>query len=79
MSRPIRASAVVCTLDRGPEIALTIESLVRQDLPAGDYEILIVDNGSNPENAEILRAQAGGHERPVRPPNRCRINKQESP
>ena len=47
-------------------MALTIDSLVQQDLPRDEYEILIVDNGSSPENAEILRSQTGAYDRPIR-------------
>lgn len=51
-------SAIVCTLDRGPEIERTIHSLLTQDLSRPRYEVLIIDNGSNPENAAILHRLA---------------------
>jgi GT2 family glycosyltransferase len=66
VEEPIRASVIVCTLDRGPEIAWTVDSLVAQDVPAGSYEILLVDNASRPENAALLREQAVAHEGLVR-------------
>ncbi len=54
MSEPCKASAVICTLDRGPKIDLTIQSLLAQDLAPETFEIVIIDNGSRPENAKAL-------------------------
>jgi GT2 family glycosyltransferase len=50
----LEASVIVCTLDRGPKITATIESLLQQDAPDGGFEILLVDNGSRAENVSIL-------------------------
>ncbi|MHC5064159.1 MAG: glycosyltransferase family 2 protein [Planctomycetota bacterium] len=47
-------AAIVCTLDRGPAIERTLAALRDQDLPESEYEVLIVDNGSSPENRRIL-------------------------
>lgn len=49
------ASIVVATKDRGPDIKLTIESLVALDYPCERYEVIIVDNMSNPENQKHLQ------------------------
>ena len=58
----IFASAIICTLNRGPKIGATIESLLEQRQPGGgEFEILIVDNGSTAENAGILKQHAGAH------------------
>ncbi|MBK8979171.1 MAG: glycosyltransferase [Planctomycetes bacterium] len=61
--RPVAASAIVCTLDRGPAIGQTIRSLCAQ-APSGDgrpFEVLLVDNGSAPANAALLRALCEEH------------------
>jgi glucosyl-dolichyl phosphate glucuronosyltransferase len=42
----ISISAVVCTFNRCRRLLNAVESLVRQTLDPGQYEILIVDNGS---------------------------------
>ncbi len=48
-------AAIVCTLDRGPAIERTLAALCAQDLPADEFEILIIDNCSREENAQLLR------------------------
>jgi GT2 family glycosyltransferase len=54
-------SAVVCTLDRGPDIAATIASLLDQRLPRARFEVLVVDNGSQPEYRALLERLAAEH------------------
>ena len=49
----------LCTLDRGPAIETTVASLLDQDLPRERFELLLIDNDSRPENADLLRAIAG--------------------
>jgi GT2 family glycosyltransferase len=66
MPDPVRVSAVVCTHERGPDIELTIDSLLAQGLPAGEFEIVLVDNGSSPANAAILRRAAASNPTRVR-------------
>ena len=48
MKRPF-ISAVITTCDRPEYLRKAIQSLVVQSLPKSDYEILVVDNGSNPK------------------------------
>ena len=66
MASPLRASAVVCTLDRGPDVVRAVASLSRQRFSADAFEILIVDNGSGPEHAAILRGLVRDSGPPVR-------------
>jgi glucosyl-dolichyl phosphate glucuronosyltransferase len=54
-------TAVLCTLDRGPDIVETVASLLDQDLPRDRFEVLLVDNGSREENAAVLRRLADEH------------------
>jgi glucosyl-dolichyl phosphate glucuronosyltransferase len=48
-------SAVVCTRNRAPLLARTLTSLVEQDFPTTDFEILVVDNRSTDDTADIVR------------------------
>ena len=68
MPSSLEASAIVCTLDRGPAIVETVESLLGQQEPSGGggFEILLVDNASKPENARILTDLAASHRERVR-------------
>ncbi len=52
----MKVSVILPTKDRGPAIAETIESLIALNFPPDDWEILIVDNLSNPENQKHLRS-----------------------
>ncbi len=56
MSATLRASAVICTLDRGEDVVRAVASLRAQRFSAADFEVLIVDNGSSPACAAVLRA-----------------------
>jgi len=57
----LRASVILATKDRGPAIADTLDALLRLDFPAAEHEILIVDNGSSPDNQAHLRAFVTAH------------------
>ena len=61
-----RASAILCTLNRGPKIRETVDSLLAQHDVAGGFEILIVDNASSPANAAVLRDLAAAHPERIR-------------
>ena len=60
-ARLMRISVILPTKDRGPDVDLTLDALVAQDLPARDYEVLIVDNASADENARALRSWCDRH------------------
>ena len=57
----MRASVILPTKDRGPEIEPTLQALLEQDLAQSDYEVLIVDNASSDKNAQLLRTWAERH------------------
>jgi glycosyltransferase involved in cell wall biosynthesis len=42
-----RITTIVCTFNRYDTLADTLDSLSRQDLPASDYEVLVVDNSTD--------------------------------
>ncbi len=56
----LRISAVICTHNRKEFLPGAIESLARQNLPASEYEILVIDNASQDGTADLLRRWPGG-------------------
>ncbi len=50
------ASVVICTRDRANALASTLEALVQQDLPAGEFEVLVIDDGSTDATAAVLES-----------------------
>ena len=71
MPASLEFSAVICTLDRGPEVELAVRSLLEQDLDPQTFEILLIDNGSGPAAAAVLRGLAASH------PDRVRYVREE--
>lgn len=57
----MRISVILPTKDRGPAVERTLAALLQQDLPAADYEVVVVDNASREENAAALRAWCALH------------------
>lgn len=49
----IAASVIVPTLNRADLLAGCLQSLAAQDVPAGDFEVLVVDNGSTDGTAAL--------------------------
>ena len=66
----MRISVILPTKDRGPDVARTLSALLEQDLPASDYEVVVVDNASRDENAAALRAYLRASRRPPAPRRR---------
>jgi GT2 family glycosyltransferase/glycosyltransferase involved in cell wall biosynthesis len=54
-------SIVVCTRDRGDEIAECVESCLALDLRGNDAELIVVDNGSSDGTASTLSGLAAAH------------------
>jgi glycosyltransferase involved in cell wall biosynthesis len=53
-------SGVVCTYNRRALLLDAVQSLVDQDLPKADYEILVVDNNSTDGSVEAVHARFAG-------------------
>jgi glycosyltransferase involved in cell wall biosynthesis len=51
----IGISAIICTRNRSQYLREAVDSLVRQSLPVTDYEVVIVDNGSTDDTADVIR------------------------
>ena len=54
----VRVTVVVPVYNPGPHIEGLLESLLGQSLPAGEYELLFVDDGSTDGTPERLAALA---------------------
>ena len=51
----IKASVIICTYNRAPYLAKTLESLSTQKIKDHSWEIVLVDNNSTDETAAIFR------------------------
>ena len=51
-------SVVIPTFNRAQSLRCTLQSLVEQSLPRSDYEIVVVNDGSNDETPEVCRSFA---------------------
>lgn len=60
----MKVSVIVVTLDEEKNIKRCLHSLVKQDIPKTDYEILVVDGGSKDGTKEIVREIAAKQEHP---------------
>lgn len=54
-----RISAIICTHNRVAVLPQAIESLIAQDLPAETYEILVIDNASPDNTAQVVKEKFG--------------------
>ena len=52
----LSASVIIPTCQRAGPLAKTLATLVKQEFPAADYEILVVDNGSTDNTRSIAEA-----------------------
>jgi GT2 family glycosyltransferase len=54
-----RISVIVPTYNRCEQLRRTLESLAAQRFPAGEFEVVVSDDGSSDGTAEIVRSYAG--------------------
>ncbi|MBI3812639.1 MAG: glycosyltransferase [Nitrospirae bacterium] len=55
-------SIVLCTYNRAPQLATTLDALAKLETAAGlSYEILVVDNNSNDETRKVTEAAMTAH------------------
>jgi GT2 family glycosyltransferase len=52
----MKASVVISTFNRADALEPTLRALADQDLPASDYEVLVVDDGSSDATPQVLAA-----------------------
>lgn len=55
MSLPLKCSVIIPTYNRAPLLRHTLDSLARQSLPAGQFEVLVVDDGSSDETSILVK------------------------
>ena len=58
----VKCSVIIPTYNRCGLLKKTIESLVHQDFPAGQYEILIVDNGSTDSTRQVAESAISAYQ-----------------
>lgn len=54
----VSLSVIICTRNRAQRLRTTLESLLAQEQPAGQFEIIVIDNGSIDDTAEVVRSFA---------------------
>jgi GT2 family glycosyltransferase len=52
----MRASVIISTYNRADALEPTLDALAHQDMPADDYEVLVVDDGSTDGTPDVLRS-----------------------
>jgi glycosyltransferase involved in cell wall biosynthesis len=55
----VRASVIICSRNRGASLRRTLASVSAADKPAGDWEVVVVDNGSTDETADVVASFEG--------------------
>ncbi len=54
-------SIIIPTLNRSPTLAIAIKSFVTQNFPGDEFEIIVVDNGSNDDTKQIVATAIANH------------------
>jgi len=54
----VRISVVIPTYNNAHVLRTTLAHLSRQDYPQEAYEVVVVDDGSTDETAEVVKAQS---------------------
>ncbi len=55
MDTTLKVSVVIATFNRRPLLGRTLPTVLAQDFPADQYEVIVVDDGSTDGTAEFLR------------------------
>ncbi len=64
----VQVSVVVPTFDRPELLRTCLDALVRQDIPAETYEVIVVDNAGTEDTRLLVEEYAAGHA--ITDPNR---------
>lgn len=57
----MKISVIICSYNREKYIRAALESMVAQDFPAYDFEVLVVDNNSSDNTGQVCRAFISAH------------------
>jgi len=63
-----RISVVICTHNRGFYLRKAITSVLAQDMPASEYELIIIDNKSTDDTAQVVASFAAANVRYIHEP-----------
>jgi GT2 family glycosyltransferase len=55
----LQASVVIPTYNRRDELAQTLETLTEQDIDPREFEVVVADDGSSDDSADVVRSFAG--------------------
>ena len=61
MNTPLRISICICTYNRQKFIGECLQCLAQQTLPPQDWEVIVVDNASTDNTAQIVKAFIAAH------------------
>ncbi|HEX4832142.1 MAG TPA: glycosyltransferase [Trebonia sp.] len=56
MEKPLKCSVIIPTYNRAVLLGHTLESLARQSLPPGQFEVIVVDDGSRDATADVVES-----------------------
>lgn len=59
MGRATRVSVIIPTYNRSALLRRTLDSLVAQQFPPDDFEVVVADDGSTDDTASVVRSYAG--------------------
>ncbi len=57
----MKISLVISTYNRGPQLVRTLDSVARQTLPAGEWELIVIDNNSADDTQGLFRRFAAAN------------------
>lgn len=69
MTRIPRLSVLIATFNRAEMLARTLPSVIDQDLPPDEYEVIVIDDGSTDATSSYLNALKHPHLKIIRGPN----------
>lgn len=60
LSKDMFVSLIICTKNRASQLPLCLKEVAAATMPACDFELVLVDNGSTDSTAEVIREFAAG-------------------
>lgn len=52
---PLEVSVVICTYNRAPMLQKALDSVTRQRIPSGRFEVVVVDDGSSDDTSDVIQ------------------------
>jgi glycosyltransferase involved in cell wall biosynthesis len=60
----MRVTVAICTYNRAGLLRQTLAGIARQDFPPGEFEVLVIDNNSQDDTAQVVAEAAGNRPAP---------------